>query len=200
MINKSQIIKSEGVEVRVTPLGGTMYTTRALFGRATRQSNTMLSLETTKKAQFSPENEVGGGAIIRNVQTDEFFIVIADMKEVIRGSVVSTVCQMYNVNCQVSVRLETISADENGNKSTIFVPMLNSVGHIEYLSTELRSLGMGISKDAEYRVYVPEYNANILDKLVITVGPELLRLRVVSIDFVTYSGVTVIEACTETRK
>lgn len=200
-ISKNEIILQEGTVFQVLNGLTATYDT-GLIGRASRQSNRMLSMETARKAQFISTSTVCGGCILIDINRDsEDYIVISDMKEIIKGETVSVICQVLTCNATFDISYLSETADENGNRSKINTLKAGNVkGHIEALNADIKQYRAGINEYADYLIYIPFVELDLLDKVKVTAKGLNNTFKIVAIDSFTYSGISMVQICSDLRK
>lgn len=113
---KRQLILDEGVPVEVHDhIGTLLHTTKALIGKATRQSMSEVSHEAHRKAHFIPELNIRNGLIVTNTVTQDKYLTLANMVEVYGTELVSTISRMVETNSSITVTGYVETADENGD-------------------------------------------------------------------------------------
>jgi len=198
---KRKIILSEGVPVSITDRTGNVVDTKALIGRANKQFDNTVSLETHRRGQFLPDVVVDSGFIVANSTSLEEYLTIAVYPEVVRGQLVSRVSHMFVCNCTVDIRGIVETATPSGQiKRQDVVKMAGQKAYVQALSGDLKQYEAGLHEDAEYRVFAPVTDVSLLDKLIIHFDSFVIPLKIVHLNFLTYSGIVVIQACSETRK
>ena len=93
-----------------------------------------------------------------------------------------------------------INSDIKGNIKRVFTNVFHQIHcHTEFVTAEVRQNAPGLREDAEYVMYLPAYDLKVLDKLELDSFGRILKLKVIAVDFVTFPGVAVVQATTETR-
>ncbi len=202
MINeKRQVILDEGVSVQVFDYVGTLIAnTKALLGRASTQ-NFEMRLEHYRRMQFLPDVGVINGHIVKSSITSEYYLVLATMNEVIYGQRVSV--SSIVVDCNIELKVEGIQekADKNGNIAKVPVVKADKLkAHIAPLTADLKQYDPGLHSDAEFRIFAPAFDFNLLDKVTMVAGGKAALLKVVAVDYVRFDGIVSIDVKTETRK
>lgn len=198
---KRDIILSEGVPVEVTDLAGTVVPTMALLGRASRQSNAIITLEAHRRGIFLPEIEVDSGDHVLNVVTSERYLVIGNLRELINNDVAAIITHMLLCNTKLTV--SSIQETVNGRGDIVKTDVIKTDGldvFVQSLNATMREQTPGLFVDAEYLIYSPAMDVQTLDKVTVTAGARKIPLKVVHLDYITYPGVVLVQACTETRK
>jgi hypothetical protein len=199
---KRQIILSEGTDVEVfDSTGNLLFQTKALIGKATKQFMSEISLEYHRKAQFIPELDIPNGVTVRNTATGETYLAIANMVETYGGEKLSTILRLVETNATITVTGLAETADEYGNISTSQVTKAQDMPvHIESSNAELRQYQPGLHEKAEYLIYMPAIDIQLLDKVTVNAGGRILKLKVEHVDYLSFVGIAVLSVCTETRK
>ncbi len=197
---KQDIILSEGVPVLVTDLSGTVISTKALVGRASKQFDNTVSLEINRRAQFLPNIGVVNGCTIANVVTGEKYLIIATMPEVIAGGVASVICHLYLCNEIINVSGLTKTADDDGNITTVPVAKYTDTAvYIQPLTADLKAYDPGLHPDANFRIFAPLSSVDLLDTVTVSSNSNAPTMKVVSVDFISFEGIVIIQTRTETR-
>lgn len=198
--DKRDIILSEGVPVEVTDLAGNTVPTIALLGRASRQSNAIITLEAHRRGNFLPEIEVDSGDLVHNTIANENYLVVGQFKELIHSEVAAIVAHM--VLCNTKLTVSSIGETVNERGDIVQVDLIKTDGldvFVQYLNSSVRQQMPGLFLEAEYLIYAPAIDVELLDKVSLTAGARNLPLKVVHLDYITYPGVVLVQACTETR-
>jgi len=201
MIHKKGIvIKSCGVQVTVFDILLNSYKTKALIGRASKQFNSLVSIEAHRKGLFLPEDEINGGYTIFNEATKEYFLCIAMYPEVIHGEVASNFSHMLECNAELQLTRDFPEADEFGNITRNENTLVTNVQvHIESKSDELKQYDVGKRPKNEYLVFSPAFDTDLLDSVIVQSGGKWHDLKITSYDYITYKGVVILTVETETR-
>jgi hypothetical protein len=199
---KQSIIRSEGVVVDVTDLNGMSVTTSALIGRSNSgQGNNANLLESMRKAQFLPTIGVVGGEHVTNTTTGETYLIVGTQDELIQGQKAAIICYMYVCNATVTISGITEVADKNGNIKRAPIDKLKDVSvYVQQITADMRLYDPGLSPDADYRLYIPVVDIDLMDKVTVSMNGRSTPLKVVSADYLQFNGVVVVQAKTETRK
>lgn len=200
MIDKRDIILSEGVPVELTDMGGNNVQTIALLGRANKQFNSTVSLESHRRAQFLPDIEVDSGDIVLNTVTNERYIIVAAYNELIQAAVAAVIGHaiLCNTKLTVSRMVEVVNARGDIVK-TDTVQYEDIDVFTQAMTSEMRQQNPGLYVDAEFIIYAPAIDINSLDKISLLAGTRSTTLKVVDRDYISYPGLVLIQACTETR-
>lgn len=200
MSEKRDIILSEGSPVELVRLDGSVIPTIALIGRASRQSSTMETLEAHRRAHFIPELSVDSGETIHDLTTNDKFIVVAVYKEHFESEVIAVIT--HNVLCNTKLTLTTLTETVSSRGDIVKTEVVKFDGmdvFTQAATTQMKQQNPGIFVDTEYMVYAPAIDVSTLDKLTLTVGTRKTPLKVVHADYITFPGLVVIQACSETR-
>lgn len=198
---KRQLILDEGVPVEVHDhTGALLYTTKALVGKATRQSMSEISHEAHRKAHFIPELDIRNGLIVTNLVTLDKYITLANMVEAYGNEVVTVISRMTETNAVITVTGLVETADENGDifKGDV-VKVADLPAFVEVITGELRQFQPGLHPNSEYVIYCSAMDFEALDKVVITKGSREIKVKVDYVDYLTYEGAVLLQVCSETR-
>ena len=197
---KRSIILSEGATVSITSPAGLSINTTALIGRANKQFNNTVSLETHRRCQLLPEIAVDSGYIVGNPITGEDYLVVATYPEIIQNAKAAEICHMFVCNCLFNLVGMVETADDRGRTTTQPVNKLtNQQAYIQSLTADLKQYETGLHPDAEYRIFAPFNDASPLDKISVLSSSLSIPVKIVHIDYLTYSGIAVLQVCSETR-
>lgn len=199
---KRQIILDEGVPVRVSNhAGATLLDTKALIGRATKQTQTEESTEYYRKGIFSPQFSIKNGLIVTNTVTGEVYLTLAGMSETYGQEKLSFISRMIITNAKLDVFGVSETADANGNIKKSNVQKAKDLPiHIIPFHSELKQYQMGLHEDAEFVIYAPALDFSLLDTISVKKGNRTTKLKIASVDYLSFDGVAVISALSETRK
>lgn len=114
-IEKTRLIKSQGHSVKIRDTNNGVTETKALIGRASAQFNSMISLESHRKAFFLPDIQIGAGYKVMCDSSDEQFIIVAVYPELVRDKKISSICHMLVCNAKLKLTKDAKTADTNGN-------------------------------------------------------------------------------------
>jgi hypothetical protein len=198
---KRDIILTEGVPVDIVDFDGTVTPTLAIIGRASRQSSAVITLEAHRRGIFLPEIDLRSGSVVISTVTNERYLAVGLMKEQIGTEIASIISHMMLCNTKMSLSTLAQTVNSRGDVVKGDVAKYTDLDvFTQAISSELRQQNAGLLHDAEYLIYAPEIEASLLDKLTLTVGTRKTPLKVVNVDYVTYPGITLVQACSETRK
>jgi hypothetical protein len=200
-MNKSRLILHEGSPVRVTSArSGEVTETTALVGRATKQFDNTISLETNRRGHFLPQIQIENGDSVVHLVTGDNYLVIATMSEVMKATVVANIGHLYICNCSVSVLGVQESADNNGNRINMPVQKVEGQrAYIQTLNAQLKQYDVGLHPDAEYKLFLPRAPIDLMDRVMVTEDEVTIDMKVVATDFLSYKGLVVVQVKTETR-
>lgn len=197
---KREIILSEGVPVEVIDPAGTITPTLALVGRSSRQSNAIITLEAHRRGHFLPEINIDSGDHVHNTVTDERYLVIGLLRELIMNEVAASIAHMVLCNTKLTVSSLTETVNDRGDIVTENLVTVNGLDvFVQALNASLKQETPGMFVDAEYLISAPAVDINPLDRVVVESGVRQIPLKVVHLDYITYPGTVLIQACTETR-
>ncbi len=199
--DKKQIILDEGLPIEVQNYDGTIICeTRALFGRASTQ-NFETRLEHFRRMQFLPEVPVKNGNIIKNIMSGEYYLMVASMHEVIYEYNVAI--SAIVIACNATVKVEGIKEVGDSKGNIVKTPDLrvdNLKAYIVPCVSELKQYDPGLHPDADFRIYVPDCVFKILDTVTTVINDNIIKLKVVAVDYLSFPGVAILDVKTETRK
>lgn len=199
---KRDIILSEGVPVLIKTGDADPVPTTILIGRASKQFNSTVSIESNRRGQFLPEVPVQSGSLVLNELVNEKYLVVASMPEILQGEVAATITHMFTCNATITVSgvVETLNDRGDLKKETV-VKFANLDCHAESNRSSLQQKDPGYFVDCEFLVYAPvTAPISSLDKLILTSAEETRALKVVNTDYLTYNGLVEIQLSSETRK
>ena len=198
---KRQLILDEGVPVEVSNhTGQLLFSTKAIIGKATKQALSEISHEYHRKAHFVPELAIDNGLIVKNSVSGDNYITLATMTEAYGSEVVTKIARMALTNSLMTVTGFIETADENGDITKgEAVKAANLPVYVEVLVTELKQYQPGQLTDAEYVIYCPVMDYNVLDKVVIKQGGRSISVKIQYADYLTYEGLVLLHVKTETR-
>lgn len=198
---KRQIILDEGLSIQVLDhTGAVLANTKAIIGRASTQ-NFEMRLEHYRRMQFLPDAGATNGCIVRVISTNEDYLILATMNEVIHNQHVAV--SAIAVSCNAELRVEGIQekADKRGNISKIPVVKAERLkSHVQLLTADLKQYDPGLHQDAEYRIYAPLFDIDILDQVTMYINGKSVKLKVVAVYYTQFDGIVTLEVKTETRK
>lgn len=199
---KEKIILREGSLVEVTDyLSGNVFNTHALIGRASKPSESTLSLEARRRALFLPEIDINNGNIVKNLANGEQYIVVSMMDEVYKNEVLSKVCIMLKCNGYLTVLGEMETADEDGNIKSGWGEKYGDVPvYVDRNVMDLEVVRPGVYEFVSCYIYAPGILVSTLDKLVLRSENRNYNFKAISTDYVSYPGLVIISAETETRR
>lgn len=199
---KQQIIQSEGIPVTLYNPDATVVDTTALLGRAVKQFNSMISLEAHRRALCLPDTNFQNGTVIISNVTNEKFLTVATFNEVINSTVACIVGYLLTCNSLIDVYgVNRVVASDFGdivNEKTLKISDM----HIftQTMTSNLKQQDSGIFLDTEFLIYAPYFELEALDRVVLKKDSRTVNLKVIHVDSISYDGVILIQACTETRK
>lgn len=196
---KRAIILSEGISVQLLDYQGTLQaTSKALLGRFTKTNEA--GLEHHRKGVFLPDLDVKNGDLILAVATNEHYLVLATMDEIIEDKVASKIAKLLACNTELKVEGISQIADANGNiRKTPVVKVYGLKCHITSITAQLRQYNPGLHPDAQFRIYCPVFDIDLLDKVTMQVNGKSVPLKVMATDYISFSGVVILDVKSETR-
>jgi hypothetical protein len=197
---KQKIIKSQGSTVTITNLAGQITTTKALIGRASKQFNNLLSLEAHRRAHFLPNLNVDSGFMVSNTVLNEDYLCVAVYPEMYIDKITSIATHMLLCNGLLTVKRDVKTGDDRGRVTTTTEDIVvNKKIYNQKITQELRLFDSGLSPTAEFLMYSSTFDIQLLDRVTVTNGVQVLKLKVDAVDKVTYPGLAIIQLCYETR-
>lgn len=201
IIEKKRLINANGHNIEIYDRLLNKQTTKALIGKASKQSDSLISMEAYRKAYTLPEIEIQPGYTVHCMTTDEYFVVVATYKELINNNIASTVCRMLQSNCTLSVSRDTKQPDDDGNiKLTMENIVSNVKTYIELGKQDIKQYNPGKNEDSVYEIYAPSFELELTDRLILTSGGINIPMKLVGTNYLSYLGLVVISAKSETRK
>lgn len=199
---KRQIILDMGVPVQVKQTDGTLlHETKSLIGKATKQFFSEISLEYHRKGIFVPEVTVSNGVFVDNMVTNETYLVVATMPELIMSEVGSTIARLIECNSKVTIKGISETADQYGNITTEPVTKADLMPvHVEAITAELRQYDPGLHPNVQYRIYSPSIDLDVLDTVSLSVNGKTQKFKVEALDYISFQGIVLIDIASETRK
>jgi hypothetical protein len=192
---KYKIIQKEGSPVTVDGSA-----TKALIGRGSSHTSSIISVEAVRKGYFFPDAEVGNGSIVTNEITDETYLVVATYPEEYSGKVLSINTSMYVCNATVDIQSVITEYDENGDKTTKPNDVLSDGPcYLQRVSAELKQYDSGIHPDAQYIIFVTACEAGLMDTIAVKNHEPPLQFKAVDINNFIFEGITRIQVKAETR-
>lgn len=198
---KRQIILDEGVEVDVKDYDGSvLFTTKAVFGKSSRQSTTEIIVEYYRSGLFMPDVDIQNGHIVTINATNTDMLVIASMEEVVHGNKISTSTRLVECNRTINVSKQGETADEYGNIIVGEIPIVENMPvYMEKLNADLIQYSPGLLENVEYMIYAPAIDLTPLDFISVNVRGRQVKLKVETTDYITFEGVVLIGVRTDTR-
>lgn len=199
---KEKMIKKLGTPVMITYPEGTTKETKSLITKAGYFNSNMIAMEAHRKCDFVIADNVTGGCIVENLVTGEIYLTVALYPASYKDKFLSTVFRALVVNATLTTSRNVEVADDRGRiTKEPQVIIENLPVYIMAASQELRQYNPGLHLDAEYIIYMPKSDMSVLDKIIVTgeFGDELILKSVSNPDILTYQGVSILEAKTETR-
>lgn len=200
--DKIELITEYGVPVEIRDSNlDMMDETIALIGKASTGNITETSLEYHRIGQFIPGTNVEVGNLVENKITNATYIVLAHMPEVIDNEICAIVTRFAECNSTMSVYNFMEDADENGN---IFNSRVDKFVHlpiyIKSTALDLRGTDLGAMPTANITIVAPSVDMDVLDTLEVDLVNRVQKLKIESLDYISYRGLCIITASIDTRK
>lgn len=202
---KSKIIKKYGTDVKVKRFLDDMtfneLDTKVLLGRGSRTNTNLKMFENQKECIFLPDFDVKGGDFVHNSIHGEDYVVVATHQEYDGNKKLSTVTNVMKCSHVLNVKGHTRVADSRGNVKSSFGTKYDNVPcYVHHVTSQLRQYEPGLNPDTEHLIYTTDLNLSETDQLVVTVSGKDNVFRVVATDYLTFSGLVVIEVKGDIRK
>jgi len=199
---KREIILDEGLPVDVIDWqGNTLFSTKALLGKATKQFFSEISLEYHRKAQFVPELDVKNGQIVRVIPTGEHYLIMATYNEVFGTEKLATITRLVECNNEVLIQTLVETADDDGNIYRTPTPIVNGLkAYVEMKGGDLVQYKPGLQSRLEFDVYIPVIDVEVLDQIHLNINGKFVPFKVEYIDELSFQGIMILRVSTETRR
>lgn len=200
--DKIELITEYGVpvEIRDSRLN-LMEETIALVGKASTGNITETSLEYHRIGQFIPGVSVEVGNLVENKITKATYLVLAHMPEVVDQEICATIARFAECNSTMSVYNFEEDADENGN---IFNSRVDKLVHLPIFVKnsvlDLTNTAIGAMPTADITIVAPSVDIDIMDTLEVDLINRVEKLKVKSLDYISYPGLCIINVSIDTRK
>lgn len=200
--DKIELITEYGVPVEVKDSNLSIVAeTIALIGKASTGNITETSLEYHRVGQFIPGTHVEVGNLVENKITEATYLVLAHMSEVIDNEICAIVTRFAECNSTMSLHNFTEDADDNGNIFNSRVDKLvNLPVYIKSTALDLVSTNVGAMPTARIIIVAPSVAIDILDTLEVDLVNKVQKLKIESLDYVSYRGLCIVETSLDTRK
>lgn len=200
--DKIELITEYGVPVEVRDSSLSIVDeTIALIGKASTGNITETSLEYHRIGQFIPGTHVDVGNLVENKITGATYLVLAHMPEVIDNEICAIVTRFAECNSAMSLYNFTEDADENGNIfNTRVDKLVNLPIYIKSTALDLVSTNIGAMSTAQIVIVAPSVDIDVLDTLEVDLVNRVQKLKIESLNYVSYRGLCIIEASLDTRK
>lgn len=200
--DKIELITEYGVPVEVRDSNLNMVDeTIALIGKASTGTITETSLEYHRIGQFIPGTNIEVGNLVENKITKATYLVLAHMPEVIDNEICAIVTRFAECNSSMSVYNFTEDADDDGN---IFNSRVDKFVHlpiyIKSTALDLTGTDLGAMPTANIVIVAPSVDMDILDTLEVDLVNKVQKLKIESLDYISYRGLCIITASIDTRK
>lgn len=198
---KREIILEEGVPVSVFDKENKLFDTTALIGKATRQFFSEISLESHRQGQFLPQLDIHNGLIVKNRIIDSDYIIVASYPEIIDQQKCTIITRMIVCNSKITVGRQIEIADDFGNIKKGFENVCKDLSvYAEPIDSSVKQVDPGKLYEVEYKIFAPNIQLGIEDRLEIDVGGKMKPFKITGYDYLTFKGLTVIDVVTDTRR
>ena len=200
--DKIELITEFGVPVEVRDSNlNLMEETIALVGKASTGNITETSLEYHRIGQFIPGTNVEVGNLVENKITKATYLVLAHMPEVVDNEICAIIARFAECNSSMSVYNFEEDADENGN---IYNSRVDKLVHLPvYVKNtvlDLSGTSVGSLPTADITIIAPSVDIDILDTIEVDLVNRIEKLKVKSIDYISYPGLCILNVSIDTRK
>jgi hypothetical protein len=192
--DKQSIIESEGVDVNIYGITSLLTSSKALIGRSNRTGNVMLPLEAYRKGMFLPQSNIKNGNIVKNLVTNETYIVVSSFNEIIDNRL----CAINTMMIKCNVAIDIIgdgeeTADDVGNiYKTKITKASDLSAYLEIDNLSLTQYKAGLYPNNRYSLYIPSLDISLLDQIIVKSLHDNLVLKIVSIDNLSYEDLVVL--------
>lgn len=175
--------------------------TIALVGKSTKQFFSEVSLESHRQLQFVPEVKIDNGYNVKNLITDETYIIVAKYPEIIYNEKCATVTRAILCNAKIYISRLVETADRFGNITKEFKDIYPELDvHVEILDSKLITANPGQYTEAKYKVFSPGVDVFDTDRIEILERGKRVPFKLTGRDYTTFKGLTVMELISETRR
>lgn len=197
---KERIIRTHGTDVTIYDTVLSNYDTVALFGRASKQFNSLISLEAHRKGMFLKDDEVHGGYTVHNHKTNEHYLCVSMYNELIGGEVAAVFSHMVECNSELELSRNKPVADQYGNISKDMVTEVTNVKAFLEADTEaLKQHKPGKRPENSYIIFSPSFEVHLMDRIRVKSDHVWFDLKVTHVNYLSYKGVVIMHVETETR-
>jgi hypothetical protein len=197
---KQKLIQSRGKKVLVEDPQGNTYETPALIGRAVKQFNNILSLESRRRGHFLPDM-ISNGSMVNDFELDQDFLSVGVYSEFIKNKVTSNVCYLLLTNAIMNIKRISKTADDRGRISEVEDDVVSGAKVcIEQVDLGLGLYDVGYRPKSEFIIYSKFFELDLMDSIEIDNGVQVQNLRLDSFDAITYPGVIILNVSTNQRK
>lgn len=198
---KRNIILTYGTDVQIfSPDDKYLYDTKALVGKGTKNSLQEVSIEYHRQVQLVPEIDLVNGTIMYMPLTKEKYIAVASMEEIVLNEKIATIVRFLQSNATVTITGVGEVADENGNvKTSSIVRVADQPAYITFINAELPQFKAGYFEKADYLMYIAATDIDLLDQVKIMVAGREKRMKVETVDYLSFVGLALVGLVTETR-
>lgn len=199
---KTKLIHQYGTSVVVQRLSTSeIFNTKAIIGRATSTITNMSMLEDQKEVIFDYLFDLKSGDFVINQSTNEKYVVGAIHNEMFKNDVISHVGAVLKCNNLATIKSLQQIADNRGNLKNQFVSIYNQIPcFVKNVGDELKQYDSGLHPDTEYRIYTTLLTVKETDKIYITVQGQLEEFKILTKDYISFSGMLIIDVCRDIRK
>ena len=200
---KHRIIKKEGSVVDIIRHDGSIIKdVCALIGRATKSFDNSITLESNRRGHFiSTEYPLDNGFVCYDRKLDAYYLMVAVYHEILEGNLATYASHMLKTNSTITVYGYTEDADEDGN-----ITKQKTLKYVDVkVFTRSRDLDLkrtepGIREHNEYNIFAPNIQVNSLDHVVLSAGNLEYDFKVISADYISFSGLVILTLESETRR
>ena len=191
------LIRREGNDITVHT--EPPYKTKAIISKHTSLSSTNSSqMLHSRRIYMENDTKIKTGVLLSD--SIRRYIVVGVYEEYLRGRVLDKVSHVLDCNCKyTNIKYKITTSDTGKITKTIEESIVDTYAHLSTTRDELIQYKPGLHKDTEYVMYSPVTEVVILDTLSIDFSDITLKLKVLTIDFITYPGLLLLELCNETR-
>lgn len=199
---KRAIILEEGTFVSVHNHLNPMedYETTALVGKSTKQFFSEVSLESHRQLQFIPEDIVENGYTVKNLITEDTYIIVAKYPEIIYNQKCATVTRAIVCNSKLHLSRLVETADKYGNIIKKFDYVYSGLDiYAEAIDSKVIAAKPGEFNEVRYTVFAPDIEVEITDRIEIEVRGKKVPFKLTGKDYTTFEGLTLLDLVSETR-
>jgi hypothetical protein len=196
---KQKIIQSRGKTVLVENLEGNTFETKALIGRAIKQFNSILSLESRRRGHFLPDL-IDNGFMVHDNELNQDFLSVGVYHESIKDQISSTVSYLILTNATMNVSRLKKEADDRGKITEVEEEVVQGMKVcIESVDLGINLYDVGFRPKSEFIIHSKYFEVNLMDSIEVSNGTQTQFLRIDSFDAITYPGVLILYASSNQR-